>query len=183
MNAFAKTLFSVTLITGICTLILAIVSGATAGPIEAAKKKQTLDASRAVLPAGLAAPRLETIAGTDFYVSRKADGSLAGIAIEGRTEKGYSGLVTLMVGFTPDNRLHAYEVLQQTETPGLGVKIGDPAFKKQFAGRSLATLPWKVNKDGGDIDAITAATISSRAAIAAVADAAAKFAAYRAAHP
>jgi electron transport complex protein RnfG len=54
-------------------------------------------------------------------------------------------------------------VLQQKETPGLGTKIETPEFREQFYGKNLSEFQLNVKKDGGDVDAITAATISSRA--------------------
>ena len=90
----------------------------------------------------------------------------SGNAIETYTDKGFSGRFSLMVGFTPDGAISNIEVLEHKETPGLGTKIALPAFKDQFKGLKISDLPGeqlKVKKDGGTVDAITAATISSRA--------------------
>jgi len=75
-----------------------------------------------------------------------------------------------MVGFTPDFRISTYKKLVATETPGLGTNLSSPAFMKQFAGMD-ATSPLSVKKDGGKIDAITSATITSRAVCGAINDA------------
>ncbi len=88
-----------------------------------------------------------------------------GVAIETYTMNGFSGLVRLMVGFTQQGEIVEIVVLEQKETPGLGTKMGDPSFKDQFKGLIPGGDRFKVKKDGGDIDAITAATISSRAFI------------------
>ena len=88
-----------------------------------------------------------------------------GYAVMTYTDNGFSGRFTLMVGFTPDDAISNIEVLEHKETPGLGTKMALPAFKDQFKGLKLSDLPGnelKVKKDGGTVDAITAATISSR---------------------
>jgi electron transport complex protein RnfG len=68
-----------------------------------------------------------------------------------------------MAGFLPDGSIHKVTVLTHKETPGLGTKMADPRFADQFAGKNPASFVIKVKKDGGQIDAITAATVSSRA--------------------
>jgi electron transport complex protein RnfG len=76
-----------------------------------------------------------------------------------------------MVGFTPDAKVRAVKVLEHAETPGLGDKMGvegNPLFAS-FEGRNPAEMNLAVRKDGGDVDALTAATITSRAYIDAVA--------------
>ncbi|MGE4569634.1 MAG: RnfABCDGE type electron transport complex subunit G [Bacteroidales bacterium] len=88
-----------------------------------------------------------------------------GVAIETWTMNGFSGLIRLMVGFSQEGEIVEVVVLEQKETPGLGTKMGDPSFKDQFKGLIPGGEKFKVKKDGGDIDAITAATISSRAFI------------------
>lgn len=99
-----------------------------------------------------------------FYPGRTG-GKLSGIAVETLTEKGYSGLIRMIVGFYPDGRIYRIEILEHMETPGLGNKIenGVSSFPEQFREKNPASFRLKTRKDGGDIDAITAATISSRA--------------------
>jgi electron transport complex protein RnfG len=88
-----------------------------------------------------------------------------GTAVETFTDKGFSGRIKLMVGFLPEGNIHKIEVLSHTETPGLGDKmeVGKSKFPNQFIGKNPQTYKLSVTKDGGDVDAITAATISSRA--------------------
>ena len=74
---------------------------------------------------------------------------------------GFSSNVRTMVGVKPDFTVNAIKVIYQSETPGLGTHTQDDWFQKQFAGKKVDDL-W-VNKDGGKIQAITGATISSRA--------------------
>jgi electron transport complex protein RnfG len=90
----------------------------------------------------------------------------SGSAVQTYTDNGFSGRFTLMVGFMPDGSISNIEVLEHKETPGLGTKMALPAFKDQFKGVKLSDLQGEkiqVKKDGGQVDAITAATISSRA--------------------
>jgi electron transport complex protein RnfG len=93
------------------------------------------------------------------------DGEWIGTAIETFTDIGFSGRIRLMVGFLPNGNINKIEVLGHSETPGLGDKmeVGKSDFSKQFVGKNPANYNLSVTKDGGDVDAITAATISSRA--------------------
>ncbi|MCF8364184.1 MAG: RnfABCDGE type electron transport complex subunit G [Bacteroidales bacterium] len=85
-----------------------------------------------------------------------------GVAVNTYTNIGYSGLIKLMVGFQPDGTITNVEVLEQKETPGLGTKMAT-SWKDQFMGKNPKEFKLAVKKDGGDVDAITAATITSRA--------------------
>ncbi len=93
----------------------------------------------------------------------KNDDSLSGVAIRSFSKNGYGGIVWVMVGLQEDGNIHDVAVIEHKETPGLGTKMAEPLFKNQFQGIDPAEVTLKVNKDGGDIDAITAATISSKA--------------------
>ena len=66
------------------------------------------------------------------------------------------------------NTVSGYKVIHSNETPGLGTKVSEPRFKEQFAGIRPKKHLFKVKQDGGEIDAVTAATISSRAVIDAI---------------
>jgi len=99
-----------------------------------------------------------------FYPAKK-NGELVGTAVETYTKKGFSGLIKLMIGFAPDGTIIDISVLQHQETPGLGDKIDKKKsdFSLQFQGKNPETFKLIVKKDRGDVDAITASTISSRA--------------------
>jgi electron transport complex protein RnfG len=93
------------------------------------------------------------------------DSVFAGAAIEAVTTKGFGGPIKVMVGFLPDGTIFNTAILSHAETPGLGDKM-DPRkndFSLQFNGKNPKTFRLAVKKDGGQVDAITAATISSRA--------------------
>lgn len=94
-----------------------------------------------------------------------------GTAIEVETN-GFGGVIRLMVGFDAEGTILGYEVLEQQETPGLGTHIVEWFKDESKPGQNIvgrrATGKFQVSKDGGDVDAITAATISSRAFLKAV---------------
>ncbi len=98
----------------------------------------------------------------DIYPAKKDD-EIVGYAVNTYTKKGFSGNINLMAGFKPDGTIFNISVLEHKETPGLGSKMNDPAFRNQFNDKNPTSFELKVKKDGGPVDAITAATISSRA--------------------
>ncbi len=93
----------------------------------------------------------------------KEGGKLVSSAIRTYSPKGYGGDVWLMVGLLPNGDINNIAVLEHKETPGLGTKMNDDAFKSQFVGKNPESFTLKVQKDGGDVDALTGATITSRA--------------------
>ena len=95
----------------------------------------------------------------DLFVIYEGD-SLAGYTFLS-SGNGYSGIISMLVGITPEFTIKDVAILSQTETPGLGSKITEKEFTDQFVGLSLADMA--LSRDGGSIDAITGATISSRA--------------------
>ena len=149
MKKMLGLLVSLTAISGACAAVLAYVNSITAEPIAATAEKAREAAKAAVL------------------------GGEEGYTAEGRSGEGYGGDIVLMVGFKKDKKtVISYKVLQASETPGLGMKLKTPEFSGQFSGKDGAAL--KVKKDGGDIEAITSATITSRAVCKAIADAQSK---------
>jgi electron transport complex protein RnfG len=154
-------------VTAVAGLALGSVYNLTKEPIAIAKQKKLNDAIKAVLPAfdSIQEQVVLEAGGSDslqFYIATK-NGKLIGTAVNTYTMKGFSGLIKLMVGFMPDGSIHNVSVLEHKETPGLGTKMDEPKFKDQYMGVHPAEFNLKVTKDKGDVDAITAATISSRA--------------------
>ncbi len=84
------------------------------------------------------------------------------------TGRGYGGRINIFVGIDPDYSIRNIEILSHTETPGLGNKITEDPFIKQFEGLLVEDIA--LSRDGGKIDAITGATISSRAVTEAIQD-------------
>ena len=81
---------------------------------------------------------------------------------------GYGGPIDLMVGLNPEGTITGVQVLRHTETPGLGAKITEEKFLKQFASRNIQDTNWALKKEGGDIDQISGATISPQAVVKAL---------------
>jgi electron transport complex protein RnfG len=136
----------------------------TKGPIEAAEKQTEIAAIKQVLPEFDSDPLTHKTVneGVVIYQLSKQN-HLVGYAIKSYTDKGFGGHIDIMAGFLPDGTIHKIVVLGHKETPGLGTKMTDPGFSNQFPGKNPADFALKVKKDGGEVDAITAATVSSRA--------------------
>jgi len=158
-------------------------------PIARSEKLERTRALKAVLPAFDNDP-LEDKQEIDLqgrtvvvYPGRK-QGKLVGLAFDLSTKQGYGGEIVLLAGFLPDGTVNGYYVLASSETPGLGDRMKEDGFKQQFHGWDLLKNPdFKVVKDGGKIQALTAATITSRAVCDAFNQAHAVFGAYMKQHP
>ena len=159
-----------TLVCLICAAVVGVAYAVTKEPIDAAAQAKTTASIARVLPDFSAAPQEGSIrVGQTDYKYYKVDG--AGYAIISSTS-GFGGLLTLMVGVAEDGTVHNTTVLSHGETPGLGAKCTtDERFLSQFRGFDPAAKTLAVRKDGGDLDAITASTITSRASALAVANA------------
>jgi electron transport complex protein RnfG len=174
MRKFLGLVLSLTTISGVCAFVLATVDAATREPIAQMMEQKKVAAAKAVLPPETVSVAEEKDArGEPLYVGKDASGAVVGYALTGADAGGYGGEIVLMVGFRADkSTVVCYRTLSAAETPGLGSKMNDPAFSAQFAGKKAAGL--SVVKDGGEIEAITAATITSRAVCKAIAAAAEK---------
>lgn len=168
-STFKNMTLSLTLISLVASACLGFVYKMTKEPIELSILNKKLDAIKQVVPGFTNDPdgemyKLPTGEGDslEVYPARKDD-ELVGYAVNTYTSNGFSGNISLMTGFKPDGTIINITVLKQKETPGLGTKITGPGFKDQFNGKNPAEFNLKVKKDGGPVDAITAATISSRA--------------------
>jgi len=170
--AVKSNLTNMVLVLGVtCLVCSALLGGAyavTKDPIEKAVAEKTNRAIAQVLPEF---GKTEYHADGKYYVATGQDGQVVGYAIESTTV-GFGGNLTLMVGITPDGVVYNTSVLSQSETPGLGAKCNtDQKFMEQWKGFDPASKILSVKKDGGDVDAITASTITSRAYTQAVANA------------
>ncbi len=167
-------------------LVITLISGASLGgmykltktPIEASKQAKQQNAISQVTPEFDNDPAAEAIEATTENGSviklfpAKKSGELVGMAVESVTNKGFGGEVRIMIGFRPDGSIINYQVLEHKETPGLGTKM-DEWFRTDKGSQSIldknpGSNNLTVAKDGGEVDAITAATISSRAFLDAV---------------
>ena len=101
-----------------------------------------------------------------FYVAAK-NHRYAGVAFAS-SAWGYRSFIRVLVGVNTNETVQGVEILEQQETRGLGTRVADNAFRAQFVGKDTAQTTWATRARGGAIDAITGATISSDAVIAAV---------------
>lgn len=171
-----STLFNMVMVLFVITLLASAGVGAvhmiTEEPIAEARVKATREALKQVLPEFDETEVLrDTIENLPVTVHTASEGGrVVGYAVESMTKNGFSGVIRLMVGFAPDGQILNIRVLEQAETPGLGTKMVDAGnpLEKSFVGRNPAQMKLGVKKDGGDVDALTAATISSRAYVDAV---------------
>ena len=170
-------LVGVALITG---SILAYVNNVTEEPIRLQAKKTLADGIKAVmggveLTVAKEDTVRQTISGKEvtfvIHETVGTDKQPIGAAVESTTG-GFGGDFKILVGFDNEGRILGYTILQHAETPGLGAKA-DKWFQKDgkgnIIGRDLSDgKPLVVDKDGGDVDAITASTITTRAFLKAV---------------
>jgi len=169
-STIVNMVMTLTLVTAVAAVTLAFVYNATKGPIADAKQEKLESAISVVLPEFDKLEDGYTVkpeTGTDeltFYDAYNED-EYVGTAIRTFTDDGFSGRIWIMVGFAPNGNIVNTAVLEHKETPGLGDKmdaaIGD--FPLQFKEKDPKSWKLSVTKDGGDVQSITAATITSRA--------------------
>lgn len=180
MRELLKLSLILALVCAICASLLMYVDMLTRAPRAESNNQKRLQAARSVLPAFTEEKaELKALESGEFLLTERATGRFLGAAIEGCSHKGYSGDIRLIVGFDDKDHVVDFAVVESHETPGLGAKVSDEKFRAAFRGRPSKCSKMLVKKDGGDVDAITSATISSRAACEAVADAASKLEALR----
>lgn len=165
-----KVIMVMVIIAMFSAVLLAYVNTVTRGPIEVNKKAEVKRAIKYVLKGVDVSsvpedPQTLTIDNSPvkYFIAPADSGKIAGAAFVVKGPNGFSGDFDIMVGIGADGSIIDTYVLDHKETPGLGDKMTKEPFQKQFRGKSLTNTKWQVKKDGGDIDALTAATISSRA--------------------
>ncbi|MFY0690010.1 MAG: RnfABCDGE type electron transport complex subunit G [Cyclobacteriaceae bacterium] len=156
------------LVTVVSAVSLGFIYKLTEEPIKAAKIARQVKAIKSVLPAFDNDPLTEAqsiLAGADSLTiyPGKNQGEKVGSAVKTYTDKGYSGRIWIMVGIDIEGNIHNIQVLEHKETPGLGSKLSDDAYVDQYIGYNPSSKDFNVTKDGGEIDAISGATISSKA--------------------
>ena len=161
------TLFMVTLV---AAGLLGSVYAITKEPIRLAELKKKNEAIQVVVPGFDNEPSEEVerlfVDGDSIYLYTARQGDeILGTAVETFTNLGFSGEIKLMVGFAPDGSIIDIAVVRHAETPGLGDKMEKDKsdFSVQFMGKHPDSFKLAVKKDRGDVDAITASTITSRA--------------------
>ncbi len=188
-----------TCIAVVAAALLALMNNVTSGPIEKINQQAIADGVKSVIlgDSDVEFTVQDPIEKDGFVFHRVYDSqnNLLGTAVESSTN-GFGGTLKIMTGFAPDGVILGYEVLEHAETPGLGANAGawfkqkasaEVASQSAFAdvmlgapqkagnhnivGMNPATSDIRVSKDGGEIDAITASTITSRAFLKAVTEA------------
>lgn len=146
-------------------LCLSLVYNGTKATIESAKAREVEEALLKVAPfMSSDFTRLEfDYNGEKIPVYTSKDQSIGGAGLEIRTSEGFSGDIVFLMGVDEKGEITGFQILESKETPGLGTKAADKSFWGQFLGHTLDNFRFKVKKDGGDVDAITASTITSRA--------------------
>lgn len=178
MKKLASTLPNMVLSLGVITILSAVllawVDNVTAGPIALAAQQKKIQAIQSVAPTFDNNPIDDSWEWSPSQSARPysvypafKDGKLVGAAVEAYSLNGFSGEVRVMYGFGASGDVTGYEVLSHAETPGLGARMNE-WFRSDEGNRSVighnpGSENMTVVKDGGIIDAITAATISSRA--------------------
>ena len=167
-SSLKNMVISLLVITLVAGLSLGFVQQVTKDPIANSKQQKQIEAISAVVPEFNNNPLeqplpqpvfIDEVKECKVYTATK-DSVVVGYAILA-TSSGFGGDVELMVGFTPDGKIYNTSVVSHQETPGLGDKMTTEKFRSQFIGFDNKTQKARVKKDGGDVDALTAATISS----------------------
>ena len=171
-------ILSLTLVCVVTSGVLAATYMFTSGPIAEAEALALQEAVQEVSPEYDNDPiadsfKFQTEDGYELLIyPALKDGQNVGAAVESSSKNGFSGLIRIIVGFDAEGKLLNYSVLQHNETPGLGSKMQEwfraDKNNQNIIGRSLAEGNLAVTKDGGDVDAITASTITSRAFLEAI---------------
>lgn len=165
MFAMGRFLFIVTAIAGV---MLALTESVTAPNIKRNREKAFEEARQSVLPK---AKRFETSeifadsATQTFFLGFDENNDFVGV-VQTASPKGYGGEIEMMVGLNADNSFSDVKIMSLRETPGLGTKLNSETFLTRFlevARKTTDASRLRVKQEGGDVDAITAATISSKA--------------------
>lgn len=196
MRDTIKIIAVLTIVCVISALALGIVNNITADRIADQRQNAKLKAITSALPSDKVRydndPSVDTVKipewkekdGTikEIYLA-KQQGKIVGIAFTSSSQ-GYNGLITIMVGIEPNEKLIGIEIIEHLETPGLGSRIESPElFKDQFYGKStegsengdLTIIKGRKAEKNWEIEALTGATISSSGVVQAINDGLANF--------
>jgi len=169
-STFKNMVLTLFMVTFIASGTLGFVYEITKGPISQVEIDNINNAIKEIIPDFENNPYTESFkVATEgdslvFYPAKKGD-EIIGMTIETWTMKGFSGLIKLMVGLDLQGKIIDIVVLEHNETPGLGDKIQKDKsdFSVQFSGKDPSDFKLAVTKENGDVNAITASTITSKA--------------------
>jgi Na+-translocating ferredoxin:NAD+ oxidoreductase subunit G len=159
---YARPILFLTLVVFIAVSVLSLTYQATKDTIQEQEEARIKSTLQELFPS------LDTYEYEDNLYSIYSENGIIGYAFQ-TTGHGYGGDINIMVGFEGEATLKGILIISHEETPGLGDKISEEYFTQSFAGISLDNI--YLRKDGGKIDGITGATISSRAVVDAVREA------------
>jgi electron transport complex protein RnfG len=151
--------FILALICSIASGLLASVNSLTKPKILEQERTREEDSLREVFSEGVYFEPLKQGEEVVYYKVYDKDDKFMGLAFKA-AQKGYSSTIETMVGMTKDGVITNIKIINQNETPGLGNRITEPSFLQRFSKRNIQNL--------NEVEAITGATISSRAVIEAV---------------
>ena len=171
MNFFKKFILPPLVLTLICAaiaLMLGYVNAVTAGPIADAGARAKEEAIRAIFPGDVEVKAEElpeeshnSVKINAFYTVKDGSGPI-GCAVNVTVGSGYGGEINMTVGVTPDGKVKGVEIVSHSETAGLGARIDEASFRSRFTGI------YGYAEIGENVDAISGATISSKAVAAGV---------------
>jgi electron transport complex protein RnfG len=171
-STFLNMTLTLFVITAVAAVALGYVYNITKDPIQKAKDEKLQAAINIVVPGAdkgeIVTDTIE-VEGKEIYLyTITVDDEILGTAVNTFSINGFGGLIRVMVGFDVNGVVIDSDVLEHKETPGLGDKSSKSvsSWNEQFKGMDISIMKdqqLKVTKDGGEVDAITAATISSRA--------------------
>ena len=169
-STLTNMLIALMVITIVSGGVLGFIYGLTKPAIDRVEENKNIKAINEVLKTDVAIATTESVVIEDltYNLAYDAEGNFIGAAVKTYSKNGFGGKIELMVGMLADGIINKVSVLSQAETPGLGANMVNEKWKSQFDGKDPKNFILKVKKDGGDVDAITAATISSRAVSEAV---------------
>ena len=176
-NSMLSMVCSLGIITVLTGLILGVVNYYTKDAIDDAALQTKIDALADILPEfdnnPLEQRNFAVVNGDTLIVyAATKEGEPVGVAVESPAHDGFSGDISLMFGFNAEGAVSGFKVLAHSETPGLGAKMEDwfrdSVASRSVIGRNIGAADFSVTKDGGEIDGITAATITSRAFLGAL---------------
>lgn len=158
-SGMARLTITLCAICAACSLVLGLVNMVTKQPIQDVQKAKNEAAMAEVLPADAYEKVDFTSSDPTIQSINKAGDN--GYVVEVSPPGSFSGTLTIMVGVASDNTVSGVAVTKSGETSGLGDNAKKPDFRAKFVGMTVDDV--KVTKDGGKIDALTGATITSRA--------------------
>ncbi|RLC53525.1 MAG: hypothetical protein DRH79_03455 [Candidatus Cloacimonadota bacterium] len=159
MKYYLQLGFVLLLITALASGILAYINGLTAPIIEENQRLTKENARKEVMPDAVSFEKIGIYNEEGVFAAKNDTGEIVGFTFLASLY-GYSSDVKSMVGVTKDMVVNKIKVISQTETPGLGANCEKPEFQAQFSNKDLQQM--KVDKDGGSIESLTGATITTR---------------------